>query len=280
MDYREYPSRYLHIAGAFAVGGTVKRIHPDIDTFMHIPAIAPAHLPMAGGITEAKSGRVTIDARKAKFDSLPRETLRTLRETELVSLGAAYSLAHSEPDGPGKPFGSRTVSEVKALRLAGGLSLKYGLLTMQSSHDTSKTTHPRITFGKTEITGLRLGKSLLTVTLDLETFNKYATLEEFEAAFQKDARLRAELSPRFLMDGAALYKNQSGYVTGSIVKNVEGLPPDAKLVGGHTILWPKIGRIVLGEILMGPYIRRVTLVRVKNACVEAGSGCSGGSSLP
>jgi hypothetical protein len=280
MDYRDYPSRYLHIAGAFAVGGTVRRIHPNIDTYVHIPAVAPAHLPMAGGITETRSKKVSVDCRKAKFDSLPRETLRKLRETELVSVGSAYSLAHSEPDGPGKPFGSRTVSEIKLLRLAGGLSLKYGLLTMHSSHDTSKTTHPRITFGKTEITGLRLGRTELKVTLDLDTFNKYSTLAEFEAAFQKDAKLRAELSSRFLMDGTALHKNQSGYVTGSIVKNVEGLPPDASLVGGHTILWPKIGRIVLGEILMGPYVRRVTLVRVKNACVEAGSGCSGGSSLP
>jgi hypothetical protein len=278
MDYREYPSRYLHIAGAFAAGGT--QLHPNANVHVHIPAIAPAHLPMAGGKTEGRSGRISVDCRKIKFEGVRGEALRRLRETELLSLRSAYSLAHTEPDGQGKPFTSRTISEVKSVRMAGGLSLKYGLLTLQSSHDPSKTTHPRITFGETEITGLRLGKSELKITLDLDTFNRFSTLDEFETAFQKDAGLRAALSPRFLMDGTALYKNQSGYVTGSIVKSIEGLPKDASLVGGYMILWPKVGRIVLGEILMGPYVRRVTLVRVKDSCTEVGSGCSGGSTLP
>ncbi len=229
---------------------------------------------MAGGKTEARVGKTSADCRKIKFDGASGSALRKLRETEMISLRSAYSLAHTEPDGQGKPFSSRTISEVKSVRMAGGLSLKYGLLTLQSYHDPSKTTHPRITFGDTEITGLKLGKSELKITLDLDTFNRYSTLEEFEIAYNKDAKLRAKLSPRFLVDGpsGALHKNQSGYVTGSIVKSIQGLPKGASLVGGYTILWPKIGRIVLGEILMGPYVRRVTLVRVKDSCTEVGSG--------
>jgi hypothetical protein len=280
MDYRKYPARYLHIVGAFAAGGTQN--HPNANVHVQIPAIAPAHLPMAGGKSEAKVGKTSFDCRKIKFDGVRGEALRRLRETELISMGSSYSLAQTEPVDASKPFASRTISEVKSVRMAGGLSLKHGLLSMHSSHDPTKTTHPRITFGPTEISGLKLGKSQLKITLDLDTFNKYSTLEEFEAAFQKDAKLRAALSTRFLTDPetGALHKNQSGYVTGSIVKSIEGLPEDASVVGGYTIKWPKIGRIVLGEILMGPYVRRVTLVRVKASCVEVGSGCSGGSTLP
>jgi hypothetical protein len=278
MDYREYPSRYLHIAGAFAAGGTQK--HPNANVIVPMRAVAPAHLPMAGGKSEAKAGRTTIDCRDAQFEGVKGGALRQLRETELISIGSSYSLAESEPEVAGKPFGSHTISEVKSVRMAGGLSLKYGLLTLQSSHDPSRTTHPQITFGRTEISGLKLGKSELKITLDTETFNTFSTLETFEAAFQNDAGLRATLSPRFLMDGTALHKSRSGYVVGSIVKSIEGLPADASLVNGYTILWPKVGRIVLGEILMGPYVRRVTLVRVKESCGEVGSGCSGGGSLP
>jgi hypothetical protein len=278
MDSREYPTRYLHIAGAFAAGGTVNQIDNNA-VYVQIQAIAPAHLPMAGGKSEAKAGRTTVDCRKVKFPDVPPAVLRKLRETELISVGSSYSLAQTEPEVAGKPILSRTVSEVKSVRMAGGLSMRYGVLNLQSSHAPGER-HPRITFGKTEISGLKLGKSELRITLDLDTFNRLSTLEAFEAAFQKDAQLQAELSPRFLMDGAALHRNQSGYVVGSIVKSIEGLPKDARLVDGYTILWPPVGRIVLGEILMGPYVRRVTLVRVKESCVEVGSDCSGGSTLP
>ena len=292
MDSREYPSRYLHIAGAFGAGGTVYQIKsaakdkpriPDVEVYVQIPALAAAHLPMAGGKSEAKSGKYSLDCQKVKFPELvkdwPKDDLRKLKATEIISVGSAYSLAQTEPEVAGKTILSRTVSEVKSVRMAGGLSLRYGLLNLQTAHEPGAP-HPSITFGKTEITGLKLGKAELKITLDLDTFNKYPTLAAFEAAFQSDAALRAEISPRFLMDGNVFHKNQSGYVVGSIVKSIEGLPPDAKLVDGYTILWPPVGRIVLGEILMGPYVRRVTLLRTKERCTEVGSGCSGGSTLP
>lgn len=282
MEAQQYPSRYLYIAGAFGVGGTFTNLHPDSNASLQIPTIAPVHLPMVGGISEARAGKTSVDCRKIKAEGLNREALTQLRERELMSVGSAYSLAQSEPEVTGQPFRSRSVSEVKSLRVSGGFHLKYCLLNLQSSHDPARTTHPQITFGKTEITGLRLGKSELKITLDLDTFNKYPTLEDLETAFQKDAKLRAALSPRFLLDASTggLYRSKSGYVVGSIVKSIEGLPPGATLEGGYTIYWPQFGRIILGEILMGPYIRRVTLVRLKHSDVESGSGCSGGGSLP
>ena len=110
---------------------------------------------------------------------------------------------------------------------------------------------PKRIFGKTEMVGLKLGKYELKLTLDLTPFNTYPTLDEFEAAFQNDAAFRAAMTPRFVTDPATgnLHKNQSGYVIGSIVKSVSGLPPDATL-NGFIIDWPRVGKIVLGEILM------------------------------
>ena len=282
MDSREYPSRYLHIAGAFAAGGTFTNVHPEVSIDVQIPTIAPVHLPMVGGISEAKAGKTSVDCKKLKVDGLSRETARQLRATELMTVGSAYSLAQTAPEAPGQPFKSRSVSDVKSVRVSGGLTMKYCRLTLQSSHDPAKTQHPQITFGPTEITGLKLGKSELTITLDVEPFNRYSTLQSFEAAFQTNAKFRAEISGRFLVDAATggLHRSPSGYVVGSIVKSIKGLPEGATLEGPYTIYWPKFGRIILGEILMGPYIRRVTLVRLKRSDVEVGSGCSGGGSLP
>jgi hypothetical protein len=282
MDSREYPSRYLHIAGAFGVGGIFTNLHPKSNVSVQIPTVAPVHLPMVGGTSEARAGETTVDCRHIKAEGLGREDLEKLRERELLSVGSAYSLAQAEPEAAGQPFRSRSVSEVKSVKISPGFHLDYCLLNLYSSHDVAKTTHPEITFGRTEITGLKLGGSELKIELDVDPFNKYPTLDAFETAFQNNAALRTQLSPRFLLDAATggLHRSRSGYVVGTIVKSVAGLPPGATLEGANTISWPGFGKIILGEILMGPYIRRVTLVRLKHSDTEVGSGCSGGGSLP
>ncbi len=282
MEIQDYPSRYLYISGAFAAGGTFTRIAPNVNIHLQVPTIAPVHLPMVGGTSEATlKKKVDVDCRAARFGAIGREQLRKWKAAKVLSVGWAHSLAQSEPEKAGQPFRSRSVSEVKAVRIADGLFLKRGILTLQSSHDP-KNQHPEITFGETDIAGLKLGKDELRVTLDLDPFNKYPTLEGFETAFQKDSKLRERLLRRLVTDRKTgqLYKNTSGYVIASMVQKVEGLPADASWDGGSTITWPKFGKIILGEILMGPYVRRVTLVRFKHSDGEIGSGCSGGSTYP
>jgi len=282
MDLQDYASRYLYISGAFAVGGTFTRIAPDVNIHMQVPTIAPVHLPMVGGISEAKQKkRIVVDFSSAKFERVSGKRKRQLQKQEALSIGSAHSLAQSGPEIPGKPFVSRSLSEVESVRVTGGFFLKYGLLNLKSTHDPRKNRHPQITFGKTEIRGLKLGESKLKITLDVSPFNKYPTLQGFETAFQNDARLRQNLSSRFLLDPktGGLHRNESGYVIGSLVKTVEGLPDDASF-DGFTITWPKFGQIILGEVLMGPYVRRVSLVRFKHSDGDIGSGCSGGSTWP
>lgn len=279
MEYTQYPSRYLHIAGASAFGGTTHQVD-DVEAHVHFPALAHAHLPLAGGKAESKVGKTSLNAGKADFGKVSRAKLAQLKAKELVSLGSGYALAQSEPEVPGKPFGCRTVTELKALKIVGGLTLKHGLVTMISSHDMAKSKHPHITFGETVISGLKLGKSELKITLDIETFNKYPTLLGLEEAWSKDPKLRARLSNRFVTNGDKLHKTSSGYVIGSIVKSIEGLPKDAELLDAYTIYWPPIGRITLGEVLIAPQLRRISLLRFKERCGCGGGGCVGGGSVP
>lgn len=279
MEPREYPSRYLHISGAFALGGTFTHVAPGVD--VQIPTVAPVHLPMAGGISEAKVKKVSLDCRKVKFGPIDRKMLGKLRNKELFSIGSAYTFCKSEPDVPGKPFRNNCVSEMTSLRLGDSVFLKHSLLNMQSSHDPAKTRFPQITFGPTEIKGLKLGKSELKITLDLETFNRYPTLEDLETAFRNDSNLRARLTPRFLVDPATggFHRNPSGYVVGSIVQSIEGLPRDAT-INGYTVTWPPFGNLILGEMVITPYMRRISLIRFTYSNGSGGSGCSGGSTLP
>jgi hypothetical protein len=280
MRYQDYPKRYLHIVGAFAAGGVVTNLHPDTDINVPVSAVAPVHLPMAGGTSEAKASKVLLHGKKIKFGKIDRKIISQIKKKKLISVGAAYSLAQTKPNIEGPPFKSKTVSEVKAVRDGDYVALKYGLLNLESEHDPDSHQQPKITFGKTEIVGLKLGKYELKIAVDLTPFNTYPTFKEFEDAFRTDKAFRAAMTPRFVTDeNGDLYKNGSGYAIGSIVKSVTGLPPDATL-DGFIIDWPKVGKIVLGELLMGPFVRRVTLLRLRRHCTEYGSGCSGGSTYP
>jgi len=280
MEPRDYPSRYLHISGAFALGGTFTHVAPGVD--VQIPTVAPVHLPMAGGISEAKVKKVSLNCKKVKFGPIDRKLLSKLKKRELFSIGSAYTLCKSEPESSGMPYRNNCVSEISSLRLGDKVFLKHSLLKMQSSHDPAQTRFPQITFDtKTEIKGLKLGRSELKITLDLETLNRYPTLEELENAFKNDPKVRARLTPRFLVDPATggFYRNPSGYVIGSMVEKIEGLPSDASY-SGYTVSWPPFGNLILGEMTITPYMRRVALIRFTYSDGSGCGGCSGGSTYP
>ncbi len=278
MYAKDYPSRYLHIAGAFAAGGTLTRIHPNIEINLQLQTVAPVDLPMVGGISEATNPGVSVKGRDAGAGSLDAQTA----DRELFSIASAHSLAQSDPLSKDGSAGSRTLTELKGLRIGGGeVTLDSCRLSMRSIH-YRQNPRPRITFEGTEIAGLRLGGHLLNLTLDLDTFNRYSTLGDLEAAFQTDPQLRAELSNRFVLDEktGGFYRNESGYVVGSLLKSVTGLPPGATVQNGYTIDWPDFGKIILGEVFMGAYVRRATLLRIVHSDGDIGSGCSGGSWYP
>lgn len=278
MYPNNYPRRYIHIAGGFAAGGTLTRISPNIQIHLPLQTVAPVDLPMVGGTSEATNKGVLVKGRDAGVAGLSAEA----SERELFAVGSAHSLVQSDPYTQGGPVGSRTLTEVQSVRIDEGLiSIDSLRLAMRSQHLPGNR-HPQITFEGTAIAGLKLGGQEVTLTLDLDTFNRYSTLDALEAGFQNDANLRKELSNRFVLDPqtGGFYRNQSGYVVGSMLQSISGLPSGATLENGYTINWQGFGRIILGEVFMGAYVRRATLVRIVHSDGDLGSGCSGGSWYP
>ena len=234
---------------------------------------------MVGGKSES-TGKLSVRGGDVKFGGVDPKVVRQLKKLELLSVRSAWSLAESDATGPDRPFVSRTFSEVKDVRVADGFSVKSCVLNMTSSQAAGER-FPRVTFGKTAIVGLKLGKYSPKVTLDLETFNRLPTQTEFLAEFRKFGTALEPPFSTFQTDaGGAPHQNASGYVVGSLVKKIEGLPDGMVEDNGYIINWPPFGKIILGEILIGPYVRRVTLVRLKHSDTEVASGCSGGSTWP
>jgi hypothetical protein len=278
---RSVDYRYLHIAAGFAAGGTFTRVGQDIAIDVPIPTVASVELPMVGGIATAKTPKWLLDCSRVKFGPMAKDALTRLRKTELLAIGSATTTCRAMPDVAGQPHRSFTSVDTKSLRIDGGFSLKRALLNLQSEHPRNQR-FPNITFGPTEITGLKLGKFNVTVELDLEAFNRFPTLEALEPALLRGNK---KISPRvarsFLRRGdGSLHRNRAGYVFGSIVKNITGVPKEWIEEDGYTINWPGFGKVILGEILLGAYLRRVTLVRLKHSEIEISGGCDGGSTWP
>ena len=277
MDPKDYPRRYIHIVGAFVTGGTLTRVGPTIQTHLQLPTVASTELPSVGGFSESAVKGLALKGKDSGVAGLTPD----LMDRELVGIGYAHSRVQSDVYVEGGPAGSYTLTEARDIRAdAGFLQIDALRLEMRCFHPPNQR-QPQLTFLSNYITGLRIGGHELTVTLDLDPFNRYPTFEEFETAFKNDAGLRRELAPRFVIDPATggLYRNSSGYVVGSLLKSVSGLPSNARL-NGWTIEWEGFGRLVLGEVFMAPQLRRATLVRIVHSDGDAGSGCTGGSWYP
>jgi hypothetical protein len=278
---RPVARRYLHIAGAFGAGGFFNRVGKDIPIEVPIPTVASVELPVVGGLSTATAKKTIVDCSRVKFGPMPKAALAKLRQTQLLAVDSATTTCRSIRTGSSEPWRSATSVDVKGVRIDGGFSLKRALLNLQSEHPRDQK-YPNITFGATEITGLKIGKFTVTVELDLETFNRFPTLELLEPALlQSNKRISTRVAGSFLRraDGS-LFRNASGYAVGSIVKSIKGVPEEWVEADGYTINWPGFGKVILGEIIVSAYVRRVTLVHLRHSCIEISGGCDGGSTWP
>lgn len=280
MSPNDYPRRYLYIAGGFAAGGTLTQLGPHQQIYHPIPTVAPVDLPSVGGLSENRSPGFAVHGRDVQLPPAVEPASADLIEQELFRVGAAHCVVRSIPYANAEAAGSETLLEARGLTLD-TLSIDACRLEIRSTHRANER-HPEFRFEGTSLTGLRLGGYDVTVTLDLATFDRHPTLESLEQAFLNNPSVGRALSNRFLIDpnSGRFYRNESGYVAGSLVSHVSGLPPGAFLENAYTINYPEFGRIVLGEVFMGAYIRRATMVRVIHSDLDYVTGCSGGSWYP
>jgi len=266
--------RYLHIGGAYAVGGAFTRVGSE-KVFVPIPTVASVELPLTGGLSIDKSKGFSLNASKVKGIS-PK-----LRRIPLLSVASASATCKSKHVALNEPKGSSVSVDVKGVRVEGGFSLRSAVLNLQSDHAPNDS-YPSITFGNTGIVGMMLGKTKVTVELDLDAFNSFPTLNTLEPAILRgDKKISPQVVNSFLRNSdGSLHRNQSGYTFGSIVKKITSSSQIEVEENGYTIVWPGFGKVIIGEILVGAFVRRVILVRLKHCDIEIGGGCDGGSTWP
>jgi hypothetical protein len=261
---RAVTPRYLQVAGAFAVGGAFTRVGSK-KVFLPIPTLASVELPLTGGLSIAKASRVSFGGSK-----------------KLLSVASASARIESKHVAPEEPKGSVIKVDVKGVKVEGGFQLSHAALKLETEHAPG-VEYPSIRLGEeTGIFGMKLGKTKVTVELNLEAFNSFPTQQTFEHALGNRHR---DISPlvynSFLRNrDGSLHRNAAGYTMGSIVRKITCDPPLQIEPDGYTIVWPPFGKVIVGEILMGAFVRRVVLVRLKHCDIEIGGGCGGGSTWP
>jgi hypothetical protein len=273
--------RYLYVSGGFAVGGVLAT---------DVPTTAAVHLPLSGGVSEAIGRSGFLDCRHLPFPGLRGDALKKAQARKILRFGKSAVVSRSVVPRA-RTRGSATTTYVSTLQ---GLieAAKYEDmsfnaigLSMQSSHDITASVFPDITVGKpseTFIDGLTIGGCELKVTFDLALLNALPTLEKLEEAFERDQDIRARLSKTFRLHDGQLYKSKSGFLQGSLVKKISGPLPEGAFIeeDGYTITWPGHGQYIVGQILIGAFLRRVTMLRVHSSDLEFFGGCSGGSTYP
>lgn len=131
-----------------------------------------------------------------------------------------------------------------------------------------------ITFAGSRFEGLKIGGASVEPQLDHALFATYPTFERFAGMGDKEAR---ELAPHVCWDPNGKVPERNGVITCSIVRN---LPDLSRSVGaktnGYAVQLDQFGTIYLGQIIMKPGYRRLSMLRFDLGCPLSGGGEAGG----
>ena len=165
----------------------------------------------------------------------------------------------------------RSIANASARNVAVADRLTVGTVeaTLISKHPVDGS-QPSIAPTGTSISNMRLDGYPVNVTLDLEFFTKYSTLDSLSQAYTNDDGFFKRYGSRFQSQGklASTVKGKrqlpmvSGYVMCSIVEKIQTDHPKAT-VSGHVLTLPGYGIIYLGELLITSVSRRLTLLRAQ-----------------
>lgn len=257
--------RFIYRGNAVGLGGRIVKYAGKPGLNIPIVVQGACSLPVTGGVSVFKPAKCTIP-------------LSSRSKQILASAQSVAASAEGDVERAGGSHVTRVRADVKGVRIIDLISIKRVLLDLTSTHERGDEV-PRIRLGASEISGLKLGKHTLSVKLDLETFGRCDTKAKLCEKYESDAGFRRGKWRKFnTPEQDVRIKEYSGeYYVCSIVESIEGQLPEGARIDedGYTIHWDGVGRIVLGEMLIGRNSRRLTMVRIQLGCPVEGSAAVG-----
>jgi hypothetical protein len=268
--------RSLTDGNAVALGGYIHRVR---DNVIRRNLSVPSASTSFGGSSESSQGKFDFRA-DANGDPL-------------VSFESSYIKAwHDRQDDPnGNPTHTvHTKSSVRQLRVDNRLVIDRAEAYLRTVYRASDP-QPTITPVKedTNLDGLVIDGVRFRIELDSKPFRALGTCHEFDHGATANPDFGQRLAKRLLSlrEQSASGPVGKGCYVSSIIKSIEPLDamPKGADIDEHVITWPDFGKVILGEMLISEFSRRLTMVRLEMGSPVEGSVAaadiqSGGQGLP
>ena len=260
---------------AVALGGYIHRVNDKvIRRNLHVPSASASF----GGMSDLKPGPFAFPAEDGG--------------DKVVSCGEAdVKTWHQREDGNGKgPIQTvHAKSSIRDLSVGNRLFLSYASAYLKSVYQDGDE-QPMITPVDAKMEGLVIDGVRFNVKLGTDTVTNFATCHQFHHAAKHDKHFKDTQEKRLLsLWDAADGRTAKGCFVYSIVERIEWdgtLPRGAEVSeDSNVIVWPDFGKVVLGEMLITHYNRRLTMMRLElgspmQGTMDAIDVQSGGQALP
>jgi hypothetical protein len=259
---------------AVALGGYIHRVKDKIIRHnLQVPSASASF----GGLSDLKPGPFAFRS----DDGEP-----------VVSCGAAeVKTWHEREDGNGRGAVQivHSKSSIADLSVGGRLHLARASAYLKSVYQHGDQ-QPAITPVDAAIEGLAIDGVRFKVTIATDTVTNLARCHDFHHAATHDKQFKAAQDRRLMsLWSAPEGRTPKGCFVYSVVERIEwdGKLPDGAEVSAdsHVIVWPDFGKVVLGEMLISHFSRRLTMMRLElgsplQASMEITDVQSGSQDLP
>jgi hypothetical protein len=237
MSFGNRRIHYFH-ADATAIGGHIERPFAKI-----IPVQSPVALSPSGGAYEASTSNF-------EFEKI---------------MSASATRARVEGSFLGGLATTRMTAVVEGLNVLDVVRVEELVAYISTEHPGEGPDVPRVDFGRTSITGLRLGDSIVKVHLDLSILN-----DGNGQRFPKKPHLQDKALWRW---ADQKFRPEKGILICSLVKDIEvirGKLP-GKRIARNAIEIPNFGQVHLAELLVSGDSYELIMMRLELGCTNQGS---------
>jgi len=244
------------------VAGRIVRVDPLRNLDHILPTQATSSLPVIGGRSECVVNE--------PFD------LRIEQPRPLLLFGIKSARTFAETPIQRKPgvWITNVHSEVHGLRLLDGAITVEDIVADIRSEHTLDEDCPRITPIKCEILGMKLAGMPLEIGIDLDPFQAAPTKSSIEDHMRKDPGLKGRIGWRHARRRAKAVAECHIIARWFFPKGrPDGVDSDSGTQ--NPIIWKGIGRIFVGEFLIGNLSRRLTALRIALGCPIEGEFVAG-----